>query len=322
MRRIFSAGGSQEVGLLLFIVVVALVTWWREPSFLSSYNIQVITREAGLFGTMAIGQTLVILSGGIDLSPGSLVALSGVLVAYLLAMAQWSFVSAVAVVLLLGFLTGLWHGLFVTKLSVPPFIITLGTLSAARGAAVVICTTVAGGQAIGNLPASFSFWGQGVVLQFLPVPVAVCLIVAVAFGWLLYRLRWGRYIVATGGNLLAARLSGVPVDQVRISCYIASSVLCSLVGILTASYVNSGEPTVGAAWELYVIAAVVIGGTSLSGGTGTLWGSLLGALFMSVLKNSLLFWNVPAHWHDVVIGAIVVAAVTLDQVRRRRSPKF
>ncbi len=317
MRCRLSLPASQETGLFVIIVLVLFATWWKEPSFLQPFNLQVVTREAGLFGIMSIGQTFVILSGGIDLSPGSVVALSGVLVAYLLSMANWSFVSSISAVLCLGFLIGLMHGLFVTKLSVPPFIITLGTLSIARGAAIVLCTAVAGGQPIGNLPPTFSFWGQGIILKFLPIPLFICLFLSILAGLVLYRLRWGRYIFATGGNLTAARLSGVPTDAVRISCFITSSLLCALAGILTASYVNSGEPSVGAGWELYVIAAVVIGGTSLAGGSGTLWGSILGALFMSVLKNALLFWDVPAHWHEVIIGLVVVTAVTLDVIRRR-----
>ncbi len=312
-RRLF-----QEATLLIAIAVLVALSAWRDPTFLNAYNLQVIAREAALFGIMGIGETLVILTGGIDLSPGSLVALSGVIVAYLMVFMHLPILVAVIVVIVLGVLIGVWHGLFVTKLRVPPFIITLGTLSAARGFATVICTTVTGGQPIVNLPESFSVLGQGSLWGWLPVPVVPLLIFAVLAGLVLYRMRWGRYIFAVGGNLEAARLAGVPVDAVRFGCYMTSGGLAALAGILTASYVNSGDPNVGVAWELYVIAAVVIGGTSLMGGQGTLWGTLLGALFMSVLKNGLLFWNVPPPWHEVVIGAVVVSAVTIDTLRRRR----
>ncbi len=309
----------QETTLLTAIVVLVALSAWRDPKFLNAYNLQVIAREAALFGIMGIGETLVILTGGIDLSPGSLVALSGVVVAYLMVFAQLPIPVAVLTVVLMGILTGAWHGLFVTKLRVPPFIITLGTLSAARGLATVICTTVTGGQPIVNLPEPFTVLGQGTLGGWLPTPVVPLLLFALLAGLVLYRMRWGRYIFAVGGNLEAARLAGVPVDAVRFGCYMTSGGLAALAGVLTASYVNSGDPNVGVAWELYVIAAVVIGGTSLMGGQGTLWGTLLGALFMSVLKNGLLFWNVPPPWHDVVIGAVVVTAVTLDTLRRRRS---
>ncbi|MER3501138.1 MAG: hypothetical protein IMHGJWDQ_002199 [Candidatus Fervidibacter sp.] len=312
-RRVF-----QEATLILAIVALVLLSAWRDPKFLNAYNLQVIAREAALFGIMGIGETLVILTGGIDLSPGSLVALSGVVVAYLMVFAHFPIPLAVLAVIGMGVLVGAWHGLFVTKLRVPPFIITLGTLSAARGFATVLCTTVTGGQPIVNLPERFAVLGQGSLWGWLPVPVIPLLIFAVLALLVLYRMRWGRYIFAVGGNLEAARLSGVPVDAVRFGCYMASGGCAAIAGILTAAYVNSGDPNVGVAWELYVIAAVVIGGTSLMGGQGTLWGTILGALFMSVLKNGLLFWNVPPPWHEVVIGGVVVSAVTLDTLRRRR----
>ncbi|MCS7186295.1 MAG: ABC transporter permease [Armatimonadetes bacterium] len=308
----------QEATLLAAVILLVVVSAWRDPKFLNAYNLQVIAREAALFGIMGIGETLVILTAGIDLSPGSLVALSGVVVAYLIVFAKFPIPLAVITVILMGMLIGFWHGLFVTKLRVPPFIITLGTLSAARGLATVICTTVTGGQPIVNLPEEFAALGQKSLWGWLPIPVLILIIFATIAGILLYRMRFGRYVFAVGGNLEAARLAGVPVNFVRSVCYMTSASLAAIAGILTAAYVNSGDPNVGVAWELYVIAAVVIGGTSLMGGQGTLWGTLLGALFMSVLKNGLLFWNVPPPWHEVVIGAVVVSAVTLDTLRRRR----
>lgn len=308
----------QEATLLIAIAVLVVVSAWRDPKFLNAYNLQVIAREAALFGIMGIGETLVILTGGIDLSPGSMVALSGVVVAYLIVFAKFPISLAILTVVVMGLLVGFWHGLFVTKMKVPPFIITLGTLSAARGLATVICTTVTGGQPIVNLPDEFSALGQNSLWGWLPVPVLLLLVFAILAGIALYHMRFGRYIFAVGGNLEAARLAGVPVDLVRFFCYMTSSCLAAITGVLTAAYVNSGDPNVGVAWELYVIAAVVIGGTSLMGGQGTLWGTLLGALFMSALKNGLLFWNVPPPWHEVVIGAVVVSAVTLDTLRRRR----
>lgn len=308
----------QEATLLVAIVVLIAVTAWSDVKFLNAYNLQVIAREASLFGIMGIGETLVILTGGIDLSPGSVVALSGVVVAYLIVFAKFPVSLAVLTVTLMGILIGFWHGFFVTKLKVPPFIVTLGTLSAARGFATVICTTVTGGQPIVNLPEKFADIGQKSLWGWFPLPLLLLLFLAAIVGIVLYRMRFGRYIFAVGGNLEAARLAGIPVDFVRFVCYAISSGLAAVTGILTAAYVNSGDPNVGVAWELYVIAAVVIGGTSLMGGQGTLWGTLLGALFMSVLKNGLLFWNVPPPWHEVIIGAVVVSAVTLDTLRRRR----
>jgi ribose transport system permease protein len=290
---------------------------WRNPSFWGRENLQVIAREAALFGMLGIGETLVILTGGIDLSPGSLVTLSGVVVAYLMVFVHCPVPLAIGAAVALGIAVGVGHGLFVTKLRVPPFIITLGTLSAARGLAVVLCMTVTGGQPIVNLPEQFVRLGQGALWGWLPVPVVPFAVFFAVTALMLHQTRWGRYIFAVGGNLEAARLAGVPVDAVRVFCYAASAGLASVAGVLTAAYVNSGDPNVGVAWELYAIAAVVIGGTSLMGGQGTLWGTVLGTLFMSTLKNGLLFWNVPAYWHDVVVGTVVVIAVTLDTLRRR-----
>lgn len=312
-RRLF-----QEATLLIALAMLITFSVWRNPAFSSRENWLIIAREAALFGILGIGETLVILTGGIDLAPGSLVTLSGVVVAYLLTVVHLPIPLAFLLVLLMGLVIGAVHGLFVTKLRVPPFIITLGTLSAGRGLAVVLCMTVTGGQPIVNLPESFARLGQGSLGGWLPIPFIPFVLFFVLAVLLLYRTRWGRYIFAVGGNLEAARLAGVPVDAVRMFCYMVSAGLACVTGVLTAAYVNSGDPNVGVAWELYTIAAVVIGGTSLMGGQGTLWGTLLGTAFMSVLKNGLLFWNVPPYWHDVVVGGVVVAAVTLDTLRRRR----
>lgn len=306
-----------EVNIAGALIALTLATWLYNPKFLSASNIQIITRDIAIFAIMGIGETMVIISGGIDLAPGSLVALSGVLVA--LFMTRWMPMSvAILLVVLLCAGIGLWHGIFVTKLKVPPFIITLGTFSIARGIATVICSSVTGGQPIIGLPPQFAIIGQGSI-KIIPVSVLMLLALFVISSMIMHWTRLGRYIYAVGGNLEAARLSGVPVDAVRILCYTISAALAGLSGIINASYINSGDPNTGIAYELYVIAAAVVGGTSLLGGRGTIIGTLLGASMMSVIKNSTIFLDISTYWQDVVVGAVVVIAVTLDTLRRRAS---
>jgi ribose transport system permease protein len=255
---------------------------------------------------------LIIIEGGIDLSVGSLVALTGVLVA-LFMKDGINIMLAMISVLIISSLIGLWHGLFVTKLKVPPFIITLGTLTAARGLASVITK----GWPIIGLPNGFFFIGQGDIYG-IPFPLIILIFFgAIAFFITKYTVL-GRQLYATGGNIEAARLSGIDVDKRIIFAYVSSAFLAGITGIIVASRLSQGQAGVGGGYELSAIAAAVIGGTSLSGGEGTILGTLIGATIMSVISDGLILLEISSYWHDVVMGLVIVAAVTVDIWRRRK----
>lgn len=306
----------KELNIFLALAVMVVALGFYDPkSFLSGYNLALLSKEIATYGLLAFGVTFVILTGGIDLSPGSIVVLTSIITASLLA-AGVPFFLALPAVLIISCLIGSMHGFFVSKLGVPPFIITLGTLSIGRAAANIIVQTTSGGMAVIGLPDGFSVLWNG---SFVGLPIPFIIFIAVLFvaGFILRFTVLGRHIYAVGGNLEAARLSGVRVDRVRIFCYLFSALMAGLVGILLTAKLNSGQPSIGNMYELIAIAAAVIGGISLSGGEGSIAGPLLGASIMSVLKNGLVILSISPYWHDAVIGCVLVLAVTIDVLQRR-----
>ncbi|MCD6267922.1 MAG: ABC transporter permease [Thermotogaceae bacterium] len=295
------------------LIVLVVFTAILNPRFLTAFNLQTLGKQIAIFGILAIGETFVIMSGGgaIDLSPGSMVALTGV-------MASWLMVHGVpvsiAIILILGFsvLVGAWHGFFVTKLGVPAFIITLGTLTMARGMAAVITR----GWPIVGLPSHFLTIGQGDILK-IPIPVWILLIIALIADFFLRKTVYGKHLRAVGGNEVAARFSGVNVSRVRMIAFMVSGFLAGVAGIIIAARLSQGQPGVGSMYELYAIASTVIGGTSLTGGEGSVLGAVVGASIISLLWNALVLLNVSTYWHNVVIGIVIVTAVTMDVLRKR-----
>ncbi|MGC8844039.1 MAG: ABC transporter permease [bacterium] len=298
--------------LLAFIALCAAVSIYAPDKFLNPFNIESVLRQVAFFGLLSIGETIVIITGGIDLSPGSVIAFIGVVVALFIKLGiPWPL--AIVFALCISTLIGLWHGIFVTKLRVPPFIITLGTLSMARGGASALTK----GWPVTGLPESFKTLGtKG--LPYLPIPFIILLVVFILAHIMMNYTVLGRRIYAIGGNIEAARLSGIDVDKGRILCYIISAFLAGLSGILIAANMGQGQPGVGSAYELQAIAGAVIGGTSLMGGEGTMLGTLLGTFIISVLYNALILLQVSPYWHEIVVGSVVVLAVTIDVLRRGR----
>jgi len=243
-----------------------------------------------------------------------LVALTGVLVALFMKNGIDMYIS-ILLVLLFSSTIGLWHGFFVTKLNVPPFIITLGTLTAARGLASVITK----GWPIIGLPEKFFFIGQGEILG-IPFPLIILIFFTLLSFFITKYTVLGRNLYAIGGNIEAARLSGIDVDKIRIYTYIFGSFLAGVTGIIIASRLSQGQAGVGGGYELSAIAAAVIGGTSLSGGEGTILGTIIGATIMSVIYNGLILLEISSYWHDVVMGLVIVTAVTLDIWRKKKKP--
>jgi ribose/xylose/arabinose/galactoside ABC-type transport system permease subunit len=292
---------------LLFCAFLAVAT--PSGTFLSGRNAVFVLLQISVNTVLAAGMTMVILSRGIDLSVGSVVALSGVVGADLVA--QGTPVPVAAVIALgVGALVGLINGMSIVFLRVAPFIATLATMTAARGLAYLYTD----GISIGNLPGAFTFWGNGRI-GHLPVPVFVAAAVVTFTAVVLGRTIFGRRLYALGGNEEAARLAGVRVGGMKLTVYTVMGALAGLGGLLLAARLGAGDPKAGQLFELTAIAAVVVGGTSLTGGRGGVWGTVLGALIIGVLDNGLVLMDVSAFWQMVVKGLVILGAVALDRGR-------
>jgi ribose transport system permease protein len=313
-------GGFRELNVLIAFLILCGYFWWRNPGvFTKPANLAVIMRFIATFGILGIGEILVIITGGIDLSVGSMTALTGVIVAWLilkgaLGIASFGVIPAIFIVLVFSAAVGLWHGFFVTKVHVPPFIITLGTWLMARGAAAYITR---GYPVVFPSGHPFLVLGQE-EFHSIPIMFLVLVVVGLITAFILNFTTLGRHIYAVGGNIEAARVSGVNVNGVRLFCYASSGVMAGITGILLASRLGQGTPVVGSAYELWAISATVIGGTSLFGGEGTVLGAILGAAIMGVMQNGMVLMNLSSYLQDIVLGTVLVIAVVYDTLRRRR----
>jgi ribose transport system permease protein len=312
-RRSWSpASLLRKFGPLLGLLILCAALGAASDRFLTADNLLNVCRQSAVNALLSLGQLAVIITGGIDLSVGSILGLCCVMVALLMHAGVPTLLSVV-IALAIGAALGAINGILLTKLHLPhPFIPTLGMMNVARGLALVIC----GGIPISELPSGFRFWGAG-SLGGIPAPVILVLLVSIAAQVFLSRTTIGRDIYAVGGNSQAARLSGVPVDRRLILVYSLSGLTAAIAAIVLAGRMNSGFPLAGVGGELDSIAAVVIGGASFLGGVGTVSGTLVGALLMGVLRNGLNLLNVSAAWQTVVIGIVIVVAVWVDIVRQR-----
>lgn len=309
VTRFFSANASGFAIVFLLAVALSLTT----DTFLTGANLDSLGRQVSIYAIIAVGQLLVILTGGIDLAVGSVVGLSGIVVAQAVhettgAGPLWL---ALGLAILAGLVTGAISGLLVAFLNIPPFIASLGMMGIARGAALLF----SGGRTIQPLPDSFERIAGGSALgvsNLIVFTVVIVVIVAVA----LTKTTWGRYVHAVGSNTEAARLSGVPVKSVLVSVYAASGLLAGLGGILLASRLNNGVPTAGTGYELQAIAACVIGGASLFGARGSAVGALIGALIVGMLNNGGSLLGIDPFWLQIAIGALILIAVAADQASK------
>ncbi|MEW6202888.1 MAG: ABC transporter permease [bacterium] len=301
---------SGIVGPLIGLLVICLALTILSENFLTFSNISNVVKQVSVNAILASGATLVILSGGIDLSVGSLLALAGAVAAFVLLKA--GIPAGIAAGLLIGITAGVFNGLIIAYGRVAPFIVTLGTMTILRSLTLVFT----GGKPISNYPDSFLKIGEGELLH-LPVPVLIAIGVLVLCHVLLRTTRFGRYIYAIGGNEEAARLSGINVRFQKMMVYMTAGLLASVGAIVFIARLDSAQPQAGIGFELDAIAAVVIGGTSLSGGQGGIPGTVLGALIMGVLRNGLNLLEVSAFWQQAFIGAVIIAAVLADQLRKR-----
>ena len=299
----------QVAGILPILVAICVIFSLVTPNFLSLGNLINVIRQASINIVLATGMTFVILTGGIDLSVGSILgvtAVVGVLVSLVPGLGWF----AVPAALIAGVFLGLLNGSLVAYLGLPPFIVTLGSYTALRGVAYL----VANGTTVINRNLNFAWVGNNYVG---PIPwlVIIAFLAVLASWFVLRRTVLGRHIYAVGGNIRAARLTGIKVSRVLLFVYGVSGLLSGLGGIMSASRLYSATGMLGQGYELDAIAAVILGGTSFTGGIGTIWGTLLGALIIALLNNGLTLMNVSFFWQLVVKGLVIIIAVTIDKVR-------
>jgi erythritol transport system permease protein len=317
--------------LRALIVLIALVSVfsWMSPAFLTTGNLTILVKHVAINAILAVGMTFVILSGGIDLSVGSVAGLAGIVAGGLLhsglvlrpagVVVYFHTWLVVVLALLTGALVGAVNGTLVARLRVAPFIATLGTLYVARGAALLISNgatfpNLAGRPDLGNT--GFLSIGDGTFLA-LPVPIWLMLVFAAAGVFLAERTPFGRRVYAVGGNERAAQLSGVRVAGIKFAVYVISGVCSAMVGLIIAAQLAAAHPATGETFELNAIAAVVLGGTSLMGGRGGIGGTIIGAFVIGVLADGLILLGVSEFWQIVIKGLVIVLAVILDQMQQR-----
>jgi ribose transport system permease protein len=305
---------SQTLGPLASLIILSLLIWSQQDVFMTSNNWLNIARQASFNAILGIGMTFVILTGGVDLSVGSMVAVSSVVGGLLIFDQGWSMWPAVLMMLVAGGLCGLVNGLIITLGRIPPFIVTLGTMQVFRGVALQLTN----GQPIFDitkLQPDFDIWGTR-NFGGVPSPVIITAIVFV-IGYLILRYtRLGLYTYAIGGNEQATRFSGVNINRYKLAVYTLMGLAAGIAGVMLTSRLNSAQPSVANGAELDAIAAVVIGGTSLFGGEGTIVGTIIGALLMAVIRNGLTLMHVTAFYQQIVIGAVIILAVLIDRLRR------
>lgn len=313
MKRALLVALKRHGILIAFVLLFAAMATFDE-AFRSPKNLLNVARQTSVHGIMAVGMTFVILTGGIDLSVGSLLALSGMICGYLLH-AGASVPLAVGATLLAGAAMGLLNGLIITKAKVTPFVVTLGAMSIARGLALLSTDS----QPISRFSDSLRYLGAGAIQVgesfSVPVPVILFLVTVAVASVILNRTRLGRYTYAIGGNTSAARLSGIAVGLYTTVAYVICGLTSALGAVVLTARLNSAEPTSGTGYELDVIAAVVIGGTSLMGGRGGVGGTLVGTLLIGIINNAMNLLDISPNYQMVVKGAIIVTAVVLDRLR-------
>lgn len=301
----------QLAGMLPVLIVICIFFAVLTPNFLTQNNMVNVVRQASINIVLAAGMTFVILTGGIDLAVGSVLGFTAVIAVAvsLIPALGWA---AVPLALLAGLLVGVLTGMTVAYVGLPPFIVTLGTYTAIRGAAYL----AAGGTTVINSKIGFAWIGNG-YLGPVPWLVVIALLTIAISAFILHSTVLGVHVYATGGNAQAARLTGIPVPLVLIFAYGVSGLLSGLGGVMSASRLYSAQGQLGIGYELDAIAAVILGGTSFSGGIGTVFGTLIGALIIAVLNNGLTLMNVSFYWQLVIKGAVIILAVTLDRLRTR-----
>lgn len=310
LRQMLSFRSS---GLLLALIILGAGLSISTSTFLTPYNIGIVLRQTSFVALVALGETFVLLTGKIDLSVGSTAGLSAILGALLMTALEVDPFVSLVLAMLIGLLLGLINGVLIAKVKLNFFIVTLAMGEVSAGLILVITR----GYPVLGLPESFLVLGQGMAGPF-PVPVIIMAVIALILGYILKNTPYGRNIYAVGGNENAARLVGIRVDRIQMSVYGLSGMLAALAGMLLVSRFGAGQPTIGATWLLPAISAAIIGGTTLTGGEGTVLGTIVGAIFMGVIANGIVLLSISAYWERVIIGSVIILAVFVDLVRNQR----
>lgn len=313
LKSAISKISDKNMGVYLGLLVLIIISAILSPVFLTSENVFNTLRQASAIGIVAIGSTLVILNGGIDLSVGSVLTLAACMTTGLMAGKNGVTFPVIIAVMLVGLLFGFINGIIITKRRVEPFIITLGMSTVIQG----IVLLVTKGSPVGQIAPNLKFLGSG-YLWVVPVPVIVFVIFFIITTIMLHRTVFGRYIYSVGGNAEAARLSGIKTDRNKIYVYMITSMSAAIAGIVLAARVSVGDPYMGRGYELDAIAAAVIGGTSMAGGVGGLGGTIAGVLIITIMNNMLNLLNVSPFVQQIVKGLIIIAAVVFQRKATKR----
>lgn len=305
----------EEITLLLTLLALCVVMTFLNDKFLTGGNIINVLRQSSQIGICAIGMTMVILLGGIDLSVGSVQGLAGV-AAVVILNRSGSIGLAITAGILVGAAVGVINSLIITKMNITPLICTLGTMSMISGTALV-ATNAVSYQVANNDYMKIGIGRIGII----PVPVILLIVLVVVFYFILNHTIYGRYIYAIGGNKDSAALAGIPVDKVIIVTYTISGMLTGLAAVVLSARLGSGQPSAGTGFEMTVIAAVIVGGVSLSGGKGSLIGAMIGVLTLYVLSNGMVLMDVSSFWQDIMKGALIILAVYIDERRRAQTTR-
>lgn len=306
---------KNNVGILSVLVLLCVIVSIATSKFLKPNNLISVLRQISINAYIALGMTLIIILGHIDLSVGAIVAMSGTLTVGFIVTQGLPIPVAILLGILLGMLAGLISGMIVTYFRVPAFIITMAMMNVCSGVAYVY----SGGQATRINDDFFSAIGTGYLFNTIPLPVVYMIILIIVISFLLGKTKFGTYIYAIGGNREAARLSGVPIKKVEIAVFTISGVLSAFAGLVLCSRMYSGQPSVGSGYELDAIAACVLGGTSMSGGKGRISGTIFGAMVIGVISNGLNLIGVSSYWQLIVKGLIIACAVLLDSQKGKIS---
>ena len=302
----------RSYGIVIAFLIICAVMTILSPVFLTVTNIRNVVRQSSIFGVMAIGMTFVILTGGIDLSVGSILAIAGAIAAGMLKGGA-GMLPVVALALVIGIGCGLANGLIITIGRIAPFVVTLGMMSIARSLTLIYTK----GYPISGFSGPFRFIGGGDIAS-IPFPIIVFALTVVIAWLILTQTRLGRYTYAIGGNEETVKLSGINSNRYKVIVYVISGITAAMSALILTSRLNSAEPVAGQGYELDVIAAVVIGGTSLSGGTGSVWGTLIGALLIGVINNGMNLLGISPYFQLLVKGLIIIGAVLLDRLRQEQ----
>jgi ribose/xylose/arabinose/galactoside ABC-type transport system permease subunit len=300
----------RSYGILIAFVLIVIAMAILSPVFLTVTNVLNVIRQSSIYGIMAIGMTFVILTGGIDLSVGSILAIAGAIAAGTIKSGM-GLALTILIALAIGLVCGLLNGVIVTLGRITPFVVTLGMMSIARGLTLIYTK----GYPISGFHEAFRFIGGGDLIA-IPFPIIVFIITTVVAWLILTQMRLGRYTYAIGGNEETVKLSGINANLYKTIVYMISGITSAISALILTSRLNSAEPVAGQGYELDVIAAVVIGGTSLMGGRGSVWGTLIGALLIGVINNGMNLLGISPYFQLVVKGVIIIGAVLLDRLRQ------